>query len=96
MPASISVFPVVRTSPQMHHRKYEHPAVLNTVKHAIRKTIQETAPNIVFDDGPGIRVIDNVLYGGKDLGGEIIAEASFTIFVVLNSGLKLFFCFGMK
>jgi hypothetical protein len=80
----------------MHYRKYEHSVLFNTVKHAIRKTIQETAPNIVLDDGPGIRVIDNVLYGGKDLGREIIAEAGLTIFVVINGGLKLFFCFGMK
>ena len=80
----------------MHDRKYGHSALLSTIKHAIRKTIQATAPNIVFDDGLGIRVIENVPYGGKDLDREIIAETSFTIFVVINSGLKLFFCFGMK
>lgn len=73
VPASISVFPVVRMSAQMHHCKYEYPTLFDTVKHAKRETVYKTAPNIFFYNRPGIRIIYDILYSGKDLGRKVIA-----------------------
>ena len=80
----------------MHHREHEDSVLFNAVKNAKRKTVYETAPNILFDDGPGMGVVDDVLYGSKYLGREIVAQTGFAVFVVINRRLELFVRFGMK
>ena len=52
-------------SVQVHYRKNENLALLNTVNNAIRETVYKTAPDIFFYDRPRSWVIDNVLDGGK-------------------------------
>src|SRR3989304_8398198 len=64
---SMSVFPIIRMSVQVHYRKNENLALLNTVNNALRETVYKTAPDIFFYDRPRSWVIDNVLDGGKHL-----------------------------
>ena len=54
-------------SVQVHYRKNENLALLNTVNNALRETVYKTAPDIFFYDRPRSWVIDNVLDGGKHL-----------------------------
>ncbi len=50
---SISVFPIVRMSVQMHYCQDENLVLLNTVDNAIWKTVYKTAPDAFFYDWPG-------------------------------------------
>jgi hypothetical protein len=71
-------------------RRFE--AVENTKGEPVHKT----SPNVLFHDRPGSWVSDDVPYGRKDFEGEVVAEASFTVFIVVTSRTKLRFCFGVK
>jgi hypothetical protein len=96
MPLSVSLFPIVRVSTQVHYREYEYSKRFQAVKDAIRKSVDETTPNIAFDRRPSFGVIDYVLDGGKDLDREIIAEADVVVLIIINSCFEFFFRFGME
>ena len=83
-------------SAQVHHCEYEYSELLQAIKDAIRETVDETTPNVAFNYWPVFGVVDYVLYGGKDLGGEIIAQAGVAVLIIINSCFEFFFCFGMK
>ena len=60
---SISVFPVVRMSVQMHYCEDETLIPLNTVDNAVRETVYKTAPDVFFYDRPflpcfGLKISD--------------------------------------
>ena len=58
--------------------------------------IDKTPANAFFHDRPGSRVSDDVAYARKDFEGEVVAEASFTILIVLDSRAELRLCLGVK
>ena len=67
IPFDLQHNPIIRMSVQVHYRKNENLALLNTVNNAIRETVYKTAMDIFFYDRPRSWVIDNVLDGGKHL-----------------------------
>ena len=64
---SISAFPIIRMSVQMHYCKDENLVMLNTIDNAIRKTVHKAAPDAFFYDRPRSWVGDNILNSGKNL-----------------------------
>src|SRR3972149_5594862 len=93
---SISIFPIIRMSAQMHYSKDKNPCLLNTVDNTVWETIYKATPDVSFYDRPGSWVVDNFLNTCKHLDREIITKSLFTIFVVFDSFVKLCFGLGMK
>ena len=80
----------------MHDCNDKDTCRFEAVENAEGKTIHKTTAHVVFHDRPGTRLSDDVLYGREDFKGEIVAEAGFTVFIVVNRRAELFFCFGVK
>ena len=68
----------------MHYCEYEYSKVFYAVKDAIWETVHETTPDMAFDYRPSSGIIDYVLYGSKDLGGEIIAQAGVMALIIID------------
>jgi len=80
----------------MHDCRDKDPRRFEAVENTEREPIDKTPPNAFFHDRPGSRVSDDVPYARKDFEGEVVAEASFTFFVVLDGRAELRLCFGVK
>jgi len=91
-----SVFPVVWVAMQVHYGEDEYAMRLDTVKHAIRKTMNETSTDLVFCFGPHGGIIDSILNRGVNLAREVESESYLAVLIVCNGIYEFILCFRME
>lgn len=92
----MSVLPIIRMSAQGHHCQDKNLAFFKLVDDAVWKPVYKAAPDVLLYDGPGSRVVGDVLNAGKHLDGEIVAESSLTFLIVVNRRVEFDLCLGVK
>lgn len=80
----------------MHYCKDEYPIMLNAINNTVREAIYKTTPNIFFDRRPSSWVVNNVLNAVKYLYREIVTKSPFTLLVIINRLVELYFRFVVK
>ena len=81
----LSVIPVVRPPAMMHDCNDKDTRRFEAVENTKGEPIHETSPNVCLHDRPGSWVSGDIPYGRKGFEGEVVAEAGFTVSVVLDS-----------
>jgi len=81
---------------EMHHSKYENSPAFIIINDSIWKSLRLTSSNITFQNGPCIRVIDDILYSCVDFNCKIVPEILLAPFVIIDGFVKLNLCFRMK
>lgn len=90
------MFPVTRLPVQVHDSDNIDSVVHLCIDNAVRETTNQAPSQLPFDGRPCLGVLDDHFNGGDDLSGKGSAQTTFAVLVVLASGDKLFFCFGVK